>query len=66
MINGRIMQISIFSQTGLKLHAFEVDSVAAAANFSHLLSMGHARIKDGKFDSLKSDPFDRSSRIIIF
>ena len=44
MINGRIMQITIFSQTGLKPHTFEVDSVAAAANFSHLLSMQESKM----------------------
>jgi hypothetical protein len=44
MVDGRIMQITIFSQTGLTPYTFEVDSVDASTGFFHLLSMQQSKM----------------------
>ncbi len=44
MIENRFMQITVFSQTGLMPHSFEVDSVDAAKTFYNLLSMQSSKM----------------------
>lgn len=43
-VDERLMQITIFSQCGLKPHIFEVESIAALEDFSHILSMNSMKM----------------------